>query len=159
MEISVQINKKHLIEVLELFFTNSVRYFYSWLSNDGEVLGYIVGVYHVLCAISIPILAVVSHTIYPSTWLKIYVFLSLLCVFVQHIFLNICILIPIEEKLTRQKTIFYPVLQSLLQPFNISIQQFITYIVIAEGFTTLCFGLELLSIISRFVFNHYGIDI
>jgi len=159
MEIKVQINKQELIGILERFFTSSVRYVYSWLSADGEVLGYIVGVYHVLCATSIPILALVSHTIYPNFWLKLYVFLTLLCVFAQHIFLNICILIPLEEKLTRQKTIFYPLLESFLTPFNISTQQFITYIVIAEGFTTLCFGLELLADVSRFVFKHYGIEI
>lgn len=157
MEISVQINKQELVDFLEQIFTKTVRYVYSWLTTDGEVLGYIIGVYHVLCATSIPILAVISHTFYPSVWLKMYVFVILLCVFIQHVFLNICILIPIEEKMTGQQSIFYPVLESFLHPFAISTKEFITYIVIAEGFTTLCFGLELVSYFSRFVFNSYGI--
>jgi hypothetical protein len=159
MNLTITIDKNSVQKSLETFFIGLVHRTYSWLSTDGEVLGYIIGVYHVLCATSIPILAIISHTIYPSVWLKLYVFINLLCVFSQHIFLNICILIPLEEKLTKQKTIFYPVIKTFLDPLNITLQQFLTYLVIAEGFTTLCFGLELLSNVSSFVFNHYGIDI
>ena len=137
----------------------SFKYAYAWLSNDGEVLGYIVGVYHVLMAISLPILAFISHTIYPNYWLKLYVFLSLFFVFIQHILLNVCVLIPIEEKLTNRKTIFYPLIEQFLLPFHISIPQFITYIVIAEGFTTLCFGLELVSELSEYIYSVFNIQL
>lgn len=136
----------------------TVSYAYSWLTTDGEVLGYIIGVYHVISAFAAPILIVISHTVYPSVWLKLYVFMNLFFVFIQHIILNICVLIPVEEKLTKQKTMFYPMLEKLLEPFHISIPNFITYIVIAEGIAISCFGLEILSIISRFAYKQYGID-
>ena len=84
--------------------------------------------------------------------------MNLFFVFIQHIILNICVLIPVEEKLTKQKTMFYPMLEKLLEPFHISIPNFITYIVIAEGIAISCFGLEILSIISRFAYKQYGID-
>ena len=158
MEISISVNKQEIIQILESFFIKTLKYVYAWLSTDGEVLGYIVGVYHVLMAISLPILAFISHTIYPSSWLKLYVFLSLFFVFIQHVLLNVCVLIPIEEKLTNQKTIFYPLIEQFLSPFNISISQFITYIVIAEGFTTLCFGLELLSYLSVYSYSLFNIQ-
>jgi hypothetical protein len=159
MEISIQINKQEIIRIVEAFFSNSIRYAYLWLSSDGEVLGFIVGVYHILLAVSMPILIFVSHTIYPSFWFKLYIIICLIFVFIQHIFLNMCILIPLEEKLTKQKTIFYPVLEQFLLPLNISVPQFISYVVVSEGTAIICFGLELVSIISRFVFKHYGIEL
>ena len=149
------ITQADLIHLLQTSF----RYCYSWLSTDGEVLGNIIGVYHVLLALSIPILAFVSHTVYPNIWLKLYVFCNLFLVFIQHIILNICILIPVEESLTNQKTMFYQILEQVLLPFKVTIPHFISYIVVAEGFTTLCFGLELVSEVSRFVYAYYGIEI
>ena len=159
MILTITLDKSDIQERIEIFFTELLRYVYGWLSTDGEVIGTIVGVYHVLLAVSVPILAFISHTIYPCIWLKLYVFCNLCAVFLQHVCFNICIMIPMEERLTNRKTMFYPVLERLLKPFNITVTEFVTYIVIAEGFTTLCFGLELLSHVSRFVYTYYGIDI
>lgn len=159
MEVSVLINKDNIKNFLRLFFLESVRYLYGWLITDGEILGYIIGVFHILIAISIPILAFLSHVVYPNVWFKLYVFICLFCIFTQHVFLNVCIMFSVEETLTKQKTIFYPIIEKILDQISLTVSQFITYIVIAEGFTTLCFGLELLSEFSRFVYKCYGIDI
>lgn len=159
MILTIDLNKEKLQETLETFFTSFVRYIYSWLSTDGEVIGYIIGIYHMLIAVCIPLLVFISHTIYPNIWLKLYTFLCLFLIFAQHLIFNVCLMIPMEERLTKQKTIFYPLIETVLDPLKITVQQFITYIVIAEGFTTLCFGLELLSEFSRFVYKCYGIDI
>lgn len=157
MIITIDIDKKILQENLELFFIKIFNNFYSWMTTDGEIIGYIVGVYHVLLALSVPILAFVSHTIYPCIWLKLYVFCNLFLVFFQHIFLNVCIMIPMEERLTKHNTIFYPIFETFLSSIKITISDFIRYIIIAEGFTTLCFGLELFSELSKFIYSFYEI--
>jgi hypothetical protein len=159
MILTINLNKEKLQESLEAFFTRLVRYLYAWLSTDGEVIGTIIGVYHLLIAISIPIIMIVSHTIYPNFWLKLYTFLCLFVIFIQHLLFNACLLIPMEEKLTNKATIFYPMIEQLLEPTGITLTQFITYIVISEGIAVGCFFLELVSIISRFVYTYYGIDI
>jgi hypothetical protein len=157
MILTINLDKKSLQETLETFFVKVIRYSYGWLSSDGEVLGYIIGVYHILIAISIPILIFLSHTIYPSSWLKLGIFVSMIFIFAQHIILNICVLIPVEEMLTKKQTIFYPILEQFLLPFNISVAQFVSYIVVSEGTAIICLGLELISHISRFGYKYYGI--
>lgn len=159
MILTIDFNKEKLQESLETFFTAVVHYLYAWLSTDGEVIGTIIGVYHLLIAVSIPIIMFVSHTIYPNFWLKLYNFLCLFFIFMQHLIFNACLLIPMEEKLTKKTTIFYPMIEELLNPSGITIPQFITYLVLAEGIAVGCFGLEIVSYISRFVYNYYGIDI
>jgi hypothetical protein len=64
-----------------------------------------------------------------------------------------------EERLTKQQTIFYPLIEKFLEPLGISINQFVTYLVISEGVAVGCFGLEILSHVSGFVYTYYGIDI
>ena len=155
MILTIKVDKEKLQELIEVF----VRYLYAWLSTDGEVIGTIIGIYHLLIAVSILIIMIVSHTIYPNFWLKLYNFLCMFIIFIQHIVFNVCLLIPVEEKLTKKTTIFYPLIEQLLKPTSITIPQFITYIVLAEGIAVCCFGLELCSIISRFVYTYYGIDI
>lgn len=159
MILTINLDKKHIQESLELFLTKLLYYIYSWLSNDGEVIGYVIGVFHVLIATSIPIIIFISHMIYPNFWLKLFNFVCLFIIFIQHIVFNVCLLIPMEERLTKQQTIFYPLLEKMLEPIGISINQFITYLVISEGTAVVCFGLELLSHVSRFVYTYYGIDI
>jgi hypothetical protein len=159
MIITLNLDKEHIQESLEIFFTKFICYLYSWLSNDGEVIGYIIGVFHVLIAASVPLISFISHTIYPNFWLKLFNFICLFFIFMQHVIFNICLLIPMEERLTKQQTIFYPLLEKIIKPTGVDVNQFITYIVIAEGFTALCFGLELFSYVSRFVYKYYGIDI
>jgi len=159
MILTINLDKKHIQESLELFFTKLLYYIYSWLSNDGEVIGYIIGVFHMLIATSIPIIIFISHTIYPNFWLKLFNFICLFFIFMQHIIFNVCLLIPMEERLTKQQTIFYPLIEKFLEPLGISINQFVTYLVISEGVAVGCFGLEILSHVSGFVYTYYGIDI
>lgn len=159
MILTINLDKTQIQESLELFLTKLLYYIYSWLSNDGEVIGYVIGVFHVLIATSIPIIIFISHMIYPNFWLKLFNFVCLFIIFIQHIVFNVCLLIPMEERLTKQQTIFYPLLEKMLEPIGISINQFITYLVISEGTAVICFGLELLSHVSRFVYTYYGIDI
>ncbi len=159
MILTINLDKKYIQDSLELFLTKLLCYIYSWLSTDGEVIGYIIGVFHMLIATSILVIIFLSHTIYPNFWLKLINFICLLFIFMQHIIFNVCLLIPMEERLTKQQTIFYPLLEKMLEPVGISIHQFVTYLVISEGTAVICFGLELLSHISRFVYMYYGIDI
>jgi hypothetical protein len=159
MILTLHLDKQHIQESLELFFTQLICYVYSWLSNDGEVIGYIIGVFHILIAASVSLILFISHTVYPNFWLKLFNFICLFFIFMQHVIFNICLLIPMEERLTKQQTIFYPLLEKVLGPTGINVNQFITYLVISEGTAVVCFGLELLSHVSRFVYNYYGIDI
>jgi hypothetical protein len=151
MKFVIDINKEKLRKSIEDFLIGLVRYTYSWLSNDGEILGYIIGVYHILIAFCILIMIFVTHTIYPNVWLKLYILICLGIIFAQHVFFEVCLLIPIEENLTKQKTIFYPFLEKCLKPFHITVEQFILYLVISEGTAIACFSLELLSEFCKFL--------
>ena len=152
MHLVIDINKEKLRKSIEDFLISSVRYTYSWLSNDGEILGYIIGVYHILIAFCILIMILVTHTIYPNVWLKLYILICLSIIFIQHIFFEVCLLIPIEENLTKQKTIFYPFLEKCLRPIGITVEQFVLYLVISEGTAIACFSLELISELSKFLY-------
>jgi hypothetical protein len=151
MRFIIDIDKEKISKSIQIFLIKLVRYTYSWLSNEGEILGYIIGVYHILIAFSILIMIFVTHTIYPNVWLKLYILICLAIIFAQHVFFEVCLLIPIEENLTKQKTIFYPFLEKCLKPFYITVEQFILYLVISEGTAIICFSLELLSEFCKFL--------
>lgn len=152
MKFVIDIDKEKISNSIQTFLISSVQYTYSWLSNDGEIMGYIIGVYHIIIAFTILIMILVTHTIYPNVWLKLYILVCLSIIFIQHIFFEVCLLIPIEENLTKQKTIFYPFLERCLKPFSITVEQFILYLVISEGTAIACFSLELLSEFSKFLY-------
>lgn len=119
-----------------------VRFLYRWITHEGEVLGYILGTVHFMISTLIGILIIVSHTIYPSFWLQLFVFTVMSIILMQHIFLKVCISVVAEQGLTNNVSPFYTLLNDI---FGISANDFINLFVVAESALVGCLGLELIS--------------
>jgi hypothetical protein len=51
MKFILDLQREKLINLLESFIRNLIRILYQWLTNDGEVLGYILAVSHFVISI------------------------------------------------------------------------------------------------------------
>jgi len=145
-----------MIEKLERYTRNIIRFLYGWLTTDGVVLGYILGVVHFVISMTIIAMVVVSHTLYPSFWFQLGVFICLFVIWLQHVLLKVCIAIVAEQKLTNHEPPFYKIIRDVL---GINPDDFTTYFVIAETMAVGCFGLEILARISVFAHEFYGIHL
>ena len=142
------------VEKLETYTRQLISFLYGWISTDGEVLGYILGVVHFVISMTIIVMVILCHTVYPSFFFQLGVFLCLLVIWLQHIFLKVCISIVAEQKLTNHEPPFYKIIRDVL---GISPSEFTTYFVIAETMVVGCFGLEIISRMSVFFHEFYGI--
>jgi hypothetical protein len=131
-----------------------IRFIYSWLSTDGEVLGYILGVCHFVISVTISVMVVVSHTLYPVLWFQILVFVLLLVIWIQHVFFKVCISIVAEQKLTNNEPPFFQIIRDIL---HIQPTEFINYFLVAETVWVGCFSLELLAKLSVYLYDYYDL--
>jgi hypothetical protein len=146
MQIIVDVNRKAIIEKMALFLNNTVSFLYQWLTTDGEILGYILGIIHITSSIFIFICIIVSHTIYPVFWLQCVIFICLFLIWIQHIVLKVCVVIVAEMNLTQNRSPYYEIMGEFLHKiFNIKLTDFITYLIVAETVWVGCFGLEIIS--------------
>jgi hypothetical protein len=123
--------------------------FYSWFSTKGEILGYILAVFHFIISAGLITLIVVSHTIYPSVWLKLFVFICLFLIWLQHVVLDICIVTVWESQLTTGGiTPFHRIVKDVFSMFNLTLDDYDTYLIITETIAVGCFALELISHLS-----------
>jgi hypothetical protein len=156
MRIVIDFDKNYFIEKIEKQIRNLVTFFYKWLTDDKEVLGYILGTLHFMIGGTIFFLLIISHTIYSFFWLKFLAFLLLGIVWLQHVFLKVCVLIVAEQNLTKNPaTFFHKLVEDM---FGISENEFGNYLMISETVALICFGLELISEISflgplKIIFN------
>ena len=158
MQIIVDINKDIIIEKFVKILNYTISFLYKWLSTDGEVLGYILGTIHVILSIFILVCVVVSHTIYPIFWFQCMVFVWLFLIWIQHVVLKVCVVIIAEKNLTQNKSPYYEIMGELLHKFfNIKLEDFIHYVLVAETTAVSCFGLEIVSKISEYIQKAYGI--
>jgi hypothetical protein len=93
-------DKQKIIDSLELGVRNITRFFFRWLSEDGEVLGYILAVIHSLGTIAIWECILFSHTVFIDLHFQIFVFILLLLCWLQHIFLDVCVISVAEGVFT-----------------------------------------------------------
>jgi hypothetical protein len=146
MQIIVDVNREAIIEKMALFLNNTVSFLYQWLTTDGEILGYILGIIHITSSIFIFICIIVSHTIYPVFWLQCVIFICLFLIWIQHIVLKVCVVIVAEMNLTQNRSPYYEIMGEFLHKiFNIKLTDFITYLIVAETVWVGCFGLEIIS--------------
>lgn len=143
-----------VIEKSERYLRELVTFLYSWLTTDGEVLGYVLGVWHFMGSMTIFACGILSHTIYPVVWFQVLVFAFLVVIWLQHIFLHVCVFFIAERKLTNKEPPFYEIIRNL---FHIDPEQFTLHFVIAETIAVGCFGLELLGKLSLFLYEYYGV--
>jgi len=155
MKLIIDINKDYIIEKLKNGIVNLVFYIYSWFTHEGEILGYILAVFHILIGTTIFLFILICHTIYPDFWLQVVVFICLFCIWLHHVTLNVCIVILAEKVLTKNVSPFVEMLQSLLSQYNISLEQFGLYFMIAETVGVLAFALELISRMSIYVQRYF----
>ena len=129
-----------LVNVLKKF----IIFIYSWLTTDGEILGYILGLCHAMLAFITFSLLIVSHTIYPSIWLQSIVLIILILIWIQHLVLKVCIITVAEEELTGKDAPFFAIIKDLSNFFNISLDLLITNIILIETTVIACFSLALI---------------
>ena len=96
-----------------------VRYVYARIAENDETLGQILFTTHVFSILLVFILVIVSHTIYPVIWFQVLVFLIVLIVWCQHIFLHTCICSLLELKLLGKEA--YLAIDCILQLFKIPV--------------------------------------
>lgn len=148
MKVIIDIDKHYIIEKLETFLRHFVMIGYKWLTTEGEILGYILGVLHFMISTTIFILLIVSHTIYPAFWLQVTVFVLIVIIWIQHIMLKVCVSVVAEKKLTMNESPFHSILENM---FHVDSETFSNYFVTAETAAIVCLGLELISRISIYL--------
>jgi hypothetical protein len=148
MRITINFDKNVIIETLEKLTRTSVRFFYKWLTSEGEALGYILGSIHVMAGIFIFLLIIISHTVYPNFYFQAFAFVLLLAVWIQHIFLKVCIIIVAEKRLTNNVSPFHVILTDI---FGITPEIFGNYLIIVETTALGFFALELISRCSAYL--------
>jgi hypothetical protein len=142
MKIQIDFDKDNLVEKLETHLRFLVTFAYRWLTNEGEVLGYILGSLHFMLFILLVLLVIACHTIYTNFWFQLSVFMCIFLIWVQHIFLKVCVSVIAEKNLTKNISPFHILLEDV---FQISSTDFSNYFVVAETVALGCFGLELIS--------------
>ena len=156
MKLTLEINSGYIFQKLTRF----IAIFLSWFLVKGEILGYILAVFHFIISAGLVTLLVISHTIYPSVWLKLFVFVCLLLIWLQHIALDICIVSVWEKQLTTGGiTPFHRIVQDILSMFNLTLADYDTYLIITEGVAVGCFGLELISHLCSYIIENKALSI
>jgi len=132
-----------------------LKFLYSWMSTDLEILGYILGIIHVIGSVSIIVMAIVSHTLYPAFWLKCVMFAILFVIWLQHILLKICIVFTTEYILTKSEAPFYTLINFFT---NLNTKDWVSHFIVAETMAVGCFGLEILSVLITYFYRKIGVN-
>jgi hypothetical protein len=148
MKIQIELDKDNLIEKLEQKLRFCITFAYRWLTNEGEALGYILGSLHFMLFVFLVLLVIACHTVYTNFWFQFSVFICIFLIWIQHIFLKVCISIVAEKNFTNSTSPFHRLLEDVL---NISPANFGNYFVVAETAALGSFGLELISRTSTYI--------
>ena len=87
--------KRSIVDFLE----RTSRFIYGWIADNDDLLGTIILVVHTFLAITLLVLVVVSHTIYPMFWFQFFIFCLMFLVWLQHLILKTCVLTSLERRL------------------------------------------------------------
>jgi len=155
MRFVVDIDKEKTIEYLETKLRKLISFLYSWITHDGEILGYILGVLHFMISIVILILLFISHTLYPALWLQGVALFCMALIWFQHVILKVCISIVAEEKLTNGRAPFFGIVHDISNLFRIPLDRFIENLLVAETISVACFTLAFIGRISLFIQEGY----
>lgn len=132
-------------DALESQITTYTEPIQKWLDENGDSLGHVLAIFHFLISAVLLTLVIVSHTIYPSIWLKIIIFISLSLIFIQHLIFDACVVTWWEKSLTQTHSPFHRILESILKIVNLSLADYDRHLVVIEGVAVGCFGLEIMS--------------
>ena len=131
-----------------------ITFMYSWLTHEGEPLGYILGVFHTIVSTGMVVLVIISHTLYPSLWLKIITFFLLVIIWLQHITLKVCIFTVAEKKLTQNEAPYFKIFNDIL---GFDGELLVDYLVVFETGILCGFSLEFLNLIFQKMYLYNGI--
>ena len=134
-----------------------VTFLYKWLTTDAEILGYILAVLHCLATTTLLFCIIFSHTIYPTLGFKLATYVFMVLIWLQHIFLNVCIFTVAEISLIKIDT---PSNLYLSHIFSVilgtSLTEAMTRVIMAETIAVSCFTLEMLSILMNYIYELRG---
>jgi len=133
-----------------------VTFLYSWLTNEGEPLGYILGVCHITICVSLIFMIIISHTLYPAFWLQCVVFVFIFIIWIQHIFLKVCVVILAEYSLTKNESPFYKLITAFT---TLNPQDWTIHFMVAETITVICLTLEITSTLINYFYRKIGFNI
>lgn len=88
--------RRTIVDALE---TGS-RFIYAWIADNDDLLGTIILVVHTFLAITMLVLVVVAHTLYPMFWFQALLFCGMFLVWFQHLVLKTCVLTSLERRLS-----------------------------------------------------------
>jgi hypothetical protein len=159
MRFVLDIDKEKTIDYLETKLRNLIGFLYSWITHDGEILGYILGVLHFMISIVIFILLFISHTLYPALWLQGFALFCMSLIWFQHVILKVCISIVAEEKLTNGRAPFFGIVYDITNIFRVPLDRFIENLLLAETISVACFTLTFIGRISVYIHQYYGITL
>ena len=153
-------NREQIVSYLESRLRYGITMMFSWLSTDGDILGYILSVVHILMFTALASSIVVAHTVYPVIWFQCLSITVLILVWLQHIFLKVCIVTIAEKSFTNKFAPSDPILKELFSYlFRTDLNDALTTLVLVETVMVGCFSLELLSIFSVFLHKYLNVPL
>jgi hypothetical protein len=151
--------KEQIISYLKDSMIFGIKKLYYWLTNDAEILGFILAVLHILVSVSLLLCSFLAHTVYPIWQFKLGTYFFMVLVWLQHIFLNVCIFTVAELSLS----LIPPSNQYLAYFYSFflgtNISEALTRLVMAETIAIVCFGLELISLFCQYLYSLYNIQL
>lgn len=151
MKFILEIDKQKIIDKSVLLLKRSVSFVYQWLTHEGELLGYILSVLHVIFGVGALVGILLSYTVYPSFWLQLILLIFIGSVTLQHIFLRVCVVALAEKELTQTISPFYSIIENTVTSFGINYTTFIENIILSEALCTIFMTLHLISRISMYL--------
>jgi len=140
LKIEIEIEKDSFIQSSVEFLKHIIQFLYKWLTTDGEALGYILGYIHFMLFVLLLLGILISHTIYTNIWLQFTIVCVIFAIWLQHIFLKVCVSIVAEKEFTNSISPFHELLETV---FQISTNDFTNYFIVAETVALWCLFLEL----------------
>lgn len=142
MNITIEL-KDSIIQTSTESIKQTITFLYKWLTNEGEALGYILGHIHFTLFLMLLLCVIIAHTIYPKFWFQATIFAIITVIWMQHVFLKVCVSTVAENDLTnKQASPFHELVEMM---FHVSTDDFINYFIVAETVALCCFALELIS--------------
>ena len=148
-------DREKVISFLEKYIRIIVTFLFQWLSTDGEVIAYILGVLHVQMFVILSVGVFLAHTLYPVFWFQCLTTATLIIVWLQHIILKVCVVTIAEERLHKTQAPSTPYISQIFSYLlNTDLNSALTSLVLAESVGVLCFSLEIIGKCSAaFLFN------
>lgn len=143
-----------LVKIIEEFIRKVITFSFQWISEDGEVLGYILAIIHVMGTIAIGMCVILSHTLYPVLWFQIFSFVFLFSVLIQHVFLKVCVISVAEQMFTSSLPPSHVLLNYLYASlFGNTCVEPLSMIVFGETILVSALGLELIAKFAEYVYK------